>query len=68
MRPPNDLILSGGELGHERGNMLETFRRVLKEWKHCEGAGDLTGLKDKGVEDASERVEDAGTATTYSPC
>lgn len=35
MRPSDDLILSGGQLGHERGKMLEIFRRVLKEWRHC---------------------------------
>lgn len=63
MRPSNDLMLSGGQLGHERGKMLEIFMEAPLRGLM---AGGLIGLKDEGIEDAGERAEDTGTATPKS--
>lgn len=63
MRPSNDLVLSGGQLGHERGKVLEIFMEAPLRGLM---AGGLIGLKDEGIEDAGERAEDTGTATLKS--
>lgn len=42
--------------------MLRILRKVLKDWRHLRGmmAGGLTGLKDRGIEDAGKGTKDLG--------